>query len=245
MLTSLYSAAAGMDASTARHEVTSRNLAHMQHPGYRRLLVRQHDFREALQAQESPESGSPGVAQGLEIYTDFTPGPMDTTGRKLDVAIQGEGFFAVQGPNGPLYTRNGAFQLNENGELVTADGLLVEGKGGSLTIPATASVETLSIGADGSLSVDGQQIGALEVVRFADPQRLEAAGVSLYGAPPDMPAEPVDAVVVQGARERSNVSAIDELVSLIAASRHYEAAQRALQTVSQSVERHTNLQGGN
>lgn len=244
MLTSLYSAASGMEAGMYRHEVASRNLAHLQHPGFRRVIVRQHDFQTSFSEQTQSASGDEESPEGLQIITDFTPGAIEATGNKLDVAISGKGFFTVQGPHGPLYTRNGVFQLNAEGVLVNGDGLPIEGDGGPITVPPHVPLNDLHISADGKLSVGRLKLGKLAIVDFSDTSKLESAGVSLFSAPPEIEAEPIDAVVRQGARERANVHAVDELVSIISASRHYEAAQKALQAVTSAVERHTNLQGG-
>lgn len=252
MFNSLYSAAAGMDAAMQRHDVSSQNLAHIQMPGYRRLIVGQQAFGDAFaSASQSAEplpagggpSGQPG--QSAHLLTDFTEGPLLTTGGKLDVALQGQGFFVVNGPSGDLYTRNGAFQVDSDGTLVTMDGLPVQGDGGPIKIPESTSLNRISITPEGAVTAGGVEFGKLEVVTFDDPQKLERAGVTLFKAPEDVEPKEADGVrVAQGVREGSNSYAIEELVSLIAASRHYEAAQKAMHTIDDAAKRHMNLPGG-
>jgi flagellar basal body rod protein FlgG len=247
MLPGFYSAATGMTVSSRHHEVTAQNLAFLHHPGYRREVVVQETFESQYdlvrQNPQAPESL--GVGE-LSTVVDFEPGTLHATGRKLDVALQGEGFFVVQGPEGPLYTRNGVFQVGLDQALVTSDGLPVQGNGGPITLPPDASTESLLIADDGTITHGGLPVGKLDVVQFGDLSRLERKGASLFQAPEDMRPEPAQkTVVVQGMRESSNVQAVHELVSLISASRHYEGSQRALQAMGESIERHINVRGGN
>lgn len=244
MLNGLYSASSAMDAATRRHELISQNLANAQMPGYRRQSVlhssRETRFDEAM--RDALQFESHGVTSD-KISTDFTPGAMERTGNPLDMAIQGQGFFVVEGPGGPLYTRNGAFQLDSEGRLVTADQLAVQGSSGEIMLPPNTSVSSLTVGTDGTLYADSGEIGKLQIVNFSDPQKLEAKGVTLYAAPGDMPPNDISATVFQNTRERSNVSPIQELVDLIAAQRQQEAAQRSMIAISDAVSKNVNVQG--
>jgi flagellar basal body rod protein FlgG len=169
------------------------------------------------------------------LTTDFTPGPTAQTGRSLDVALGGEGFFEVSGPEGPLYTRNGAFFLNAQRQLTNSDGMLIQGEGGPLAIPEDASAEAIHIAQDGTVSVNNAAVGKLKITNFANPAQLERKGNTLFAAPPGVVGTPANVMVMQGAREMSNVSAVGEMVRMIWASRHYEAAQRALRTLDQAI----------
>jgi flagellar basal body rod protein FlgG len=242
MLNGLYSAAAGMNAFERMHEVVAENLAHIGVPGYRANVLTFH------LADGTDDSSSDGLASGEngrlaeELTTDFTPGPLALTGRSLDVAISGEGFFVLQGPEGPLYTRNGAFFLDSTRRLVSGNNLPVEGQGGTLTFPPDTSAEEIHIGQDGSVSVRGRQIGQLRIVTFEDVGRLERAGTALFSA--SLGANPQDgsAIVLQGSRELSNVSAVQEMVRMIVGTRQYEAAQRVITALDESVANNTNPQ---
>ena len=237
MLNGLYSAATAMDSATGRHEVIAHNLAYADHLGYRRRVQPEGTFElvfdQAQQAQFTRESLGT-EQQGTHI--DFTPGAFQQTGRSLDLALQGDGFFVIEGPDGPLYTRNGVFQINPEGTLVTVDGLPVRGSGGEITLAADASSEELTITRDGHILQGEQEVGRLETARFDRPDLLTPAGVSLFQAPNDLEPLPGEDVILQGVRERSNVSPVMEMVRMIDGMRQYEAASRAIQTITRAIE---------
>lgn len=248
MISGLYSAATAMDAAALRHEVASENLAHVQMPGFRRRMVLQSTFEEALaQANDSTEySGRLGAssrndAQERNIVYDFTSGPLKQTGRTLDVALGPDSFFVVDGPEGPLYTRNGSFYANGDGEIVTVDGLPVTGNSGPLRIPGGVSSEQVQVSGDGELLIDNVPFGEFRLVRFDDLSQLQSAGTSLFSAPEDLEVIPADRVVHAGFIEQANFSPVDELVSLIVASRQYEAAQKALSAISETAQQRIGL----
>ncbi|WP_437227766.1 flagellar hook-basal body protein [Planctomicrobium sp. SH661] len=244
MLNGLYSASSAMDAAAKRHEVIAQNLAHAQMPGYRRQSVMQSSketqFDEEL--RNAVQFESHGVNSD-KIRTDFSQGAMERTNHPLDMAIQGAGFFVVEGPKGPLYTRNGTFQLDQENRLVTADMLPVRSSGGDITVPPNTPLSDIRVGIDGTIFARQVEIGKLEIVNFSDPQKLQSAGATLFSAPQELSPEEVNPMIVQNVRERSNVSPIQELVDLIAAQRQHEAAQRSMSTLSESVGKYINLQG--
>ena len=129
MLSGLYSAATALDAATTQHEVISRNLAHAHQPGYRREVAVFPSFESALHQAQGVTSGQEawGVA-AAEVVTDFSAGSIQHTERSLDFAINGDGFFVLDGPRGALYTRDGVFHVNEQRQLTSSDGLLVQGE---------------------------------------------------------------------------------------------------------------------
>jgi flagellar basal-body rod protein FlgF len=246
MLNGLYSAAAGMDVAQERHETAAMNLASAQQPGFRRTQSSHAMFQSALLATRVTPREDAANAQPMSgDLLDFRTGAVETTGRNLDLALQGEGFFVVEGPQGPLYTRNGRFFANESGELVTVDGLRVQGQNGAIQIPTGASTESVQVTTDGRLLADGREFGQLEIVQFTTPQQLQRAGKSLFTAPDVLSQETATATVSQGVLEGSNVSAVSELIELIAASRQYEASSQAMQSMTQATAKHTNLGGRN
>src|SRR5256885_1326280 len=118
MIRGLYSAGAALETATANQEVTAENLAHATTPGYRRHGL---SFDATQQSLGGAESGA-GAANG-NSFTFFTPGPIQQTSNPLDLAISGDAFFVLEGPRGPVYTRNGSFEVNAQGELQSKSGL--------------------------------------------------------------------------------------------------------------------------
>lgn len=240
MITGLYSAASGLAVAAHRQDVIAENLAHVNVPGYRGRSMATSSFEAAMAGVPTSVVGH-GVAVG-EDRTDFTTGPLQHTGRSLDVALNGDGFFEITTPDGPRYTRNGSFFVSSDGELVNAEGYPIAGQGGSINIPADVSIEQLLIGEDGTLRAKGQALGQLRIVSFADNQKLRRAGTTVFEAPNDVTPEDSKAIVVQGAREQSNISAVTELIRLMMGTRNYQAAQKALSTIDQAIEKRINPQ---
>ncbi|MCP4784347.1 MAG: flagellar hook-basal body protein [Fuerstiella sp.] len=240
MISGLYSAATAMDAAATRHEASAANLANAHMPGFRRRVVAQSSFENPVaNGQNTSLMAQPLGTEG-EIKLDFTEGVSKQTGRNLDFALRGDGFFAVEGPAGPLYTRNGAFQVNEDGDLTTVDGLLVRGVNGTITLPPTTSQEAVMVDNQGRFTANGLEFGQLETVQFADNSFLNPVGASLFQAPNNITPEDSEVVVEQGAVEQGNVSYMDELVNIMVASRQYEAAQRVLRAIDEAIEKHIN-----
>jgi len=235
----LYSAATAIDAAMLSQDVVARNLAHVNVPGFRRTVLAYETFENADQERFGTESRL-GTGES-ELSTDFTPGAMEKTGRPLDLAIHGDGFFVLDGSGGPLYTRSGVFYLNSAGELVNGEGLAVLGDGDNPIVLADAIPSQITVGRDGTLHVDGQERGKIGIVRFSDNQQLTPAGATSFRAPPDMAAEAADqdVSIVQGSREMANVTAVDELVRLLAGLRYSEASQRALRTIGDIIAKRT------
>ncbi|HZT83023.1 MAG TPA: flagellar hook basal-body protein [Gemmataceae bacterium] len=231
MIRGLYGAATALDAAWHRHEVVTENLAHLNVPGYRRRDVNLETFDRALGHADGNASLMGVRASG--VHVNFEPGPLVSTGNPFDVAITGDGFFTVQGPNGPLYTRCGTFRLSPEGELVTASGMPVVGGGGRIAIPQGASA--VSIAADGTVQADNYPVGQLQLVRFANPSALVPAGTTLFQAPPGVQPETGGVTVQQGFREDANLNAAGEMVAMMLGMRHYESAQRALRVLGETV----------
>lgn len=241
MLSGVYSAAAALRTAEFQQDVIATNLAHMNVPGFRRSVVSIATFAEQLAAQEAQEPGHGNTIESLD--TDFTEGPMVQTGRKLDVAIGGDGFFVVQGKSGPLYTRSGTLQVGEGGNLVGTHGMPVLGDGGPLSIPSDISPSQINIATDGTITAGETQVGKLQLVRFENNARLKPVGTTLFSAEDATVQVDAEVSVIQGVREQSNVQPVDELVSMILASRYHEAAQRTLKSIDQTIQQQTDPQG--
>ncbi|MFL5028969.1 MAG: flagellar basal-body rod protein FlgF [Xanthobacteraceae bacterium] len=162
-------------------------------------------------------------------------GTIQQTGNPLDVAIDGDAFLVVQTPQGERYTKNGALQINAQGELVTGDGYRILGDNGPIALQQ--GDRNIAISREGTITVkEGNNVaesqrGRLRLVGFAQPERLEKAGTSLFAAPAGLAPQPVPtAGVVQGSIEKSNVSAVSEMTRMIEVTRTYTAVAGMLQS---------------
>ena len=161
-------------------------------------------------------------------WHDFSQGPMRQTGNPLDVAIDGKDFFVVQTPKGERYTRNGSFQINQAGDLVTTEGSRVLGDGGTIQFQTTD--KDITINRDGTVVVPDGTRGKLRLVSFENMQRLQKDGFSTFSAPNDMIAQPAQLPhVVQGSVEQSNVKGIVEMTRMIEVSRNYSQVASLMQ----------------
>ena len=160
-------------------------------------------------------------------WVDLSQGPLEHTGNALDVAIDGKGFITVQTPNGERYTRNGALQVNNNGELVTSEGFQVLGESGPITFqPKDRDIKisrdgTISV-REGNVAATEAQRGQLRLVSFDQPTRLQKDGTGLFRAPPEMtPQSDKTSRLVQGSVEKSNVRSVMEMTRMIEVTRSY------------------------
>lgn len=242
MLRGLYSAATALDAASQHQEVTAYNLAHATTPGYRQRGVTQETFDRALERAESPTGDLTGT-KVVGVYHDLRPGALQQTGQPFDLALgNGEQFFTLAGPDGPIFSRNGSFRLNARSQIVSESGYPLRGQNGPITVPPeTASVV---VGVEGSVTADGQPIGQIQIARFTDPTKLTAIGPTLYSAGPDAGQLAANGEVLQGYREASNVQPADAMVRMIIGARYYDAAQRSLRTISESLQLNTRPQNG-
>ena len=235
MIRGMYSAASALQTAAANQEVVAENLAHAATPGYRRhgLLFAAYDALGQTSVPGAANSPIPQVGTA-GTFTQFESGPLQQTRNPLDVAITGNAFFAVDGPRGPLFTRNGTFQLNADGQLQTASGLRVRGQGGgSITIPRDA--RNIVVDRDGIVYADNAEAGRLQLATFPDLRALRRAGSTLFEGPAPQTPPPGTVRVEQGYREGANVQVVNEMVSMMLGMRYYEAAQRALRSLSDTV----------
>ena len=241
MIPGLYSAAMAMEGTYQRQAVASENLANLQMPGYRRRVVSQSSFESVLRPMQGVNSSKLQATTASEKNFDFTQGNIEDTKLRLDVALNGEGFFTVKGPNGPLYTRSGAFHIDPQGTLVNVDGMPILGTGGPIQFSGGVTEAQIEIAKDGNIYAGDQQIGQLALVQFADNNVLVAEGASLFSAPPDAVTTGSAAEVLQGRLEMANTSSVQELINIISISRNNDAAQKALMTLSDSIQKRIGL----
>ncbi len=224
MNVSLYQAAAALNANARWQEIISENLAASAVPGFKKQEL---SF-SAVAAARAPQVVTPSTSVG----TNFQQGQIRPTGVPTDVAIDGDAFFEVQLPGGQTaYTRDGEFQFNAQGELVTKQGYVVQSDAGTIQIDLNNSAP-LSIAADGTVSQGSEIKGQIKLTAFNDPRLLSGIGNGYYTAtdPNLLPSPATTATVRQGYLEAGNVSTVVEMAHLIAAMRQYEANQRVVQT---------------
>ena len=165
------------------------------------------------------------------IYTDFSEGSIKETGNSLDLAINGEGFFVVNTPDGPRYTRSGNFSLNGANMLSTQDGYPVMGENGPVIIEGG----TVTIDPDGRVIVDGEEVNRLRIVDFPKPYNLKKIGNNLFEADGAIPA--TNYSISQGFLEMSNVDQIKEMVSMIEILRGYESYRKVINAIDETASR--------
>lgn len=210
------------------YEVIANNLANVNTSGFKRTVT---DFTRKLEDDFAPEGDAlKGSEIESECAIDFSQGSLVNTGRNLDVAICGPGFFVIETENGPLYNRNSSLQVNSMGRMVNSDGHLVAGEYGPILVPKGISSEDLVFSSDGSVRADGRIIGKLKIVDFdGQENRLRPVGKGNFIAPDDMyPQIAKKAVLKQGYQEGSNVNMVEELVAMINVTRMYEANMKIL-----------------
>jgi flagellar basal body rod protein FlgG len=225
-----------IEALTQEFEIITHNLANVSTVGYKR---RCNAFSKILDDQPTAvETYSPGSVD-LNWALDFSQGNIVETGRPLDAALYGKGFFVIETPEGPLYTRNGIFTANQNGQIVDSQGRTVAGEAGAITIPNNVGISQLNISSAGSISAGGIAIGKFRLVDFQENEdKLASAGENCYRMPEAdiVPVATTNIVVKQGYQEASNVKIIDELVDMIMVSRLYEANMKSLATTKSASE---------
>ncbi len=247
MLRGLYSSYAGMRAWLFKQDVVTSNLANVSSHGYKQdhAVFRSFPTRDMVALQGSGGVGSRvqplgaytgGVLLG-EVRTDFSQGSLEETGSPTDLALEGEGFFAVRRGGQVLYTRNGSFRLDERGYLVTHDGAEVLDEEGN---PIRVEGE-LVVREDGSISVGGAERGRLGVYAFDDPGTLRKVGDGYFSAA-QAPRRAAGRVV-QGYLEASNVKVVDQMVEMITGLRAYESNQRLILAQDRTLEKLVNQTG--
>ena len=256
MINSLWISKTGMEAQQTQLDVISNNLANVSTNGFKRANAVFEDLMyqnlRQVGANSSEQNQLPtGLQVGLGVRTvatsrSFAQGSLQQSGNTLDVAIKGNGFFQVTQPDGTLgYTRDGSFQVDAQGRLVTSSGLPIAN---GVTVPPNA--QSITVSQDGAVSVTlagnpaPQQIGTIAIANFVNPAGLEPRGGNLYtetaasGQPQGGTAGTNGlGSLMQGYVETSNVNVVQELVSMIQTQRAYEMNSKAVQTSDQMLQK--------
>ncbi|MFT3736467.1 MAG: flagellar basal-body rod protein FlgF [Rhodocyclaceae bacterium] len=230
----IYTAMSGAKATMGQQAAVAHNLANATTNGFRAEL---HKFR-AVPVQ-SPAMPTRAFVVDASVASDMKPGPMIQTGSPFDMAVHGNGWFVVQGADGKeAYTRNGAFTVDANGVLRTSSGQAVQGDGGEISIPEGTRIE---VGSDGSISAtpttgrltSGSVIGRLKLVNPTETD-LRRGDDGLFRLANGTPAPQDDNVRVRGGYiEGSNVNVVEQMVSMLSLSRHFEMNTKLLETAKE------------
>ena len=253
-------AASGMQAQSLNIDVIANNLANVSTTGFKRSRA---DFQDLLyqnlRSAGTTSSSGDQVPTGIQLGQGTRPvatqkifiqGTYQNTGNELDIAIEGSGFFQIMQPDGEIaYSRAGAFKLNSDGKIVTSDGYPLEP---AITVPSNST--SVTIGMDGTVSslaagtTKPTQIGTIELAQFPNQAGLSSIGRNLYlktGASGDVttgtPGKDGRGTLAQGNLEMSNVSVVDEMVSMITAQRAYEINSKAIQAADEMLQLANNL----
>ncbi|MBU0752753.1 MAG: flagellar basal-body rod protein FlgG [Gammaproteobacteria bacterium] len=256
MIRSLWIAKTGLDAQQTNLDVISNNLANVSTNGYKRARAVFEDLLyQTIRQPGAASSQQTTIPSGLMIGTGvrpiateriFTQGNLQKTENALDLAINGQGFFQIQMPDGTLaYTRDGAFQRDSTGQVVTSSGYPLSP---AITIPSTA--QTVTVSRDGIISITqtgtagATQIGTIQLASFVNPGGLQSMGENLFvetgssGTPtPNTPGTNGTGLINQGYAETSNVNVAEELVTMIQTQRAYEMNSKAVTTSDQMLSR--------
>jgi flagellar basal-body rod protein FlgG len=260
MFRALYTAASGMVAQQTNLDNIANNLANSSTAGFRRRRLQFQDLMYQNVVTPGAASTQQTTSAGLQIGLGTRPaateivqtqGDYTSTGNSYDLAIQGQGFFQVQRPNGELaYTRSGAFHLDAQGNLVTADGDAMEP---AITIPSDAT--SVSIGSDGTVTVvqpgqtQAQTVGNIQLALFPNPGGLSSIGDNLF-LPTTASGDAIVGTpggteglgtIKQAALEESNVNVVEEFIQMIMAQRSYESNSRVVRAADEMFEQVNNL----
>ena len=251
----LWIAKTGLEAQQTRMAITSNNLANVNTTGFKRSravfedLLYQNNGQAGAQSSEDTQLNSGlMVGTGVRIVATekiFNQGNLVQTGNSLDMAIQGRGFFQVLTPEGSLaYTRDGTFQVNADGEIVTAKGFTLDP---GITIPEDA--QSITISGDGIVSAlqpgnsSVTELGTIQIADFVNPAGLQPIGQNLFletgsSGSPQTGTPGLDGIgtLSQGSLETSNVNTVEELVNMIETQRAYEMNSKAIATAEQMLE---------
>ena len=260
MIRSLWISKTGLDAQQTQMDVIANNLANVSTAGFKRSRAVFEDLLyQTLRQPGAQSSQQTQLPSGLQLGTGvrpvateriFTQGNLQQTSNSKDLAINGQGFFQVLQPDGTAaYTRDGSFQVDNQGQLVTSSGFVIQP---AITIPANA--QSITVGRDGTVSVTQPgvatptQVGALQLSTFINPAGLESKGENLYvetgasgNASTNAPGSNGAGVIAQGYTETSNVNVVEELVNMIQTQRAYEINSKAITTSDQMLQRLSQL----
>ncbi|MCR5777900.1 MAG: flagellar basal-body rod protein FlgF [Lachnospiraceae bacterium] len=248
MVKGLYTAYTGMINEQNRMDTITNNLANMNTTGFKKEGATSQSFKDILSYEIKDKSEyylskrmgtlNPGVRIG-ENYTDWSEGAFKETANTYDLAIQGNGFFQIEfadkaGDTSVKYSRNGAFTLNNNGDLVTPDGdFVLDTNGNHITV--NPNLESI-VDTSGRIWQDGRNIATIGLTDFADYNYIEKYGENLYQTVDGATEQESTAMIRSGYLEQSNVNTVYEMVNMISIQRQYESNQRVITTIDKTLD---------
>ncbi|HUU30062.1 MAG TPA: flagellar basal-body rod protein FlgF [archaeon] len=252
MIKGLYTSAAGMLPLSFRQDLVTNNLSNANTAGYKQDRAFIHDLVTAdLYLNEHGVASSGQPPRSINVYppaytasvgnsslvvveqTDFTQGEMDITGNDFNIAIDGDGFFTIQTPQGIRYTRNGYFSIGQDGDLVTAEGYTVLGAGGPINVQGGK----LTVQGNGDIYVNNEPRGTLRIDDFPKPYKMTKIGDNLFTAEGGGAGKTSENFKVrQGMLEKANAHPVDQLVKMIEIQRMFELGQRAIRMQDETLQ---------
>lgn len=221
-----------MMALKSRMDIVANNIANMNTTGFKaeELVVKEDKTNPNINGLRPVYHSPISMVEEWGAVRDTRAGAVKQTGNPLDTALEGKGYFVVTNAAGEdRFTRNGVFQVNQDGQLVDLSGQIVQGDGGELNIPAGTT--SISIGKDGTVSTPTGVIGKLRVATFENEQALIPDGANGYKAAEGQEPETADDPrVIQGAVEQSNVNAVVEMTEMVEVMRQYQTVQNIMQS---------------
>jgi len=255
MTNGIKAAAAGMMAQQLNIDVIANNLANVNTPGFKEFIPVFKDISEKVLNEKTNDGvdsknkviGSLSAGSTLDAtILNFKQGSIEKTDNKLDFALEGNGFFVVQTPNGQAYTRNGSFTINEQGVLTTKDGLAVLDENNN-PINVTAGntntktgLDKLNVSEDGKIFLGKQPVGTLKVVEFENPSALTLGGNAIYKNEANAIPKASNSRICQGYIEGSNSNVIGSMINTIAATRTYESLSKVVKTSEETLSKAVN-----
>lgn len=224
-----------------RQDSIAGDLANASTPGYKPQVISQSSFGDALNAAGATGHALDLVGNGAQISqtsVDMTQAPLESTGEPLDFALQGPGFMAVQTANGTLYTRDGQFGVDAKGELVTSTGDPVLNSAGKAIDVGSDSTD-LKVSSTGAITANGKSLGSFDVVSLTNPTKV---GDNYFAGTPG--AKPAATTVNQGSLESSAVNPTTVMIDMIVSLRAYEASQRVIHSIDETLQRGVDGAGG-
>lgn len=232
MIRGMWVSASALGPAQRAQEILANNLANVGTPGFRQVRFAFQQEADAMGVPLLPGGASaPAQTPGLVTQLDLAEASLETTGNPLDLSLAGTGFFAVQGPEGPLYTRDASLVRGLDGTLLHRSGHPILTEGGPVIVPESG---TLEVAADGTVKVDGASVGRLQVMELPDPTLLRLAGRNLIQTNAEvLPVESPQ--VVQGAVEGANSDPVATMIEMLAVLRSFQANQSAISTQDASL----------
>jgi len=250
MVKGLYTAYTAMVNEEHRVDVITNNMANFNTNAYKKEGMTSQTFKEVMGVKIRDLSDAMGTTRrigelvpGVKIgegYTDWSQGPIKTTDNMYDIALSGEGFFSIEytnkaGQTSVMYTRDGDFTLTSQGTLVTRDGdFVLDPNGNHITIDPLDTSTVIS--QTGNILQNGEVVAQIGLTDFENYDYLEHYGENMYNAVDGATMIPSTALMYSGMLEQSNVSIVDEMVSLIAAQRHYDTNQKMITTIDSTLQ---------